>query len=66
MAATGAIGLSIALPRLLPAFADGLHPGTSIVLRILAFQLAVANGVRAHHWKFGDMAPVKEVTPDDG
>ncbi len=30
-----------------------------------AFQLAVANGVRAHHWKFGDMAPVKNVTPDD-
>ena len=30
-----------------------------------AFQLAVANGVRAHHWKFGDMAPVKGVTPDD-
>jgi mono/diheme cytochrome c family protein len=30
-----------------------------------AFQLAVANGVRAHHWKFGDMAAVKAVTPDD-
>ena len=30
-----------------------------------AFQLAAANGVRAHHWKFGDMAPVKGVTPDD-
>lgn len=30
-----------------------------------AFQLAAKNGVRAHHWKFGDMAPVKEVTPDD-
>jgi hypothetical protein len=27
--------------------------------------MAVANGVRAHHWKFGDMAPVKGVTPDD-
>ncbi|MEX0869539.1 MAG: cytochrome c [Nitriliruptoraceae bacterium] len=23
-----------------------------------AFQLAVANGVRAHHWPFGDMPPV--------
>jgi hypothetical protein len=23
-----------------------------------AFQLAVAQGVRAHHWRFGDMAPV--------
>ncbi len=23
-----------------------------------SFQLAVAQGVRAHHWKFGDMEPV--------
>jgi mono/diheme cytochrome c family protein len=23
-----------------------------------AFQLAVAQGVRAHHWRFGDMPPV--------
>jgi len=30
-----------------------------------AFQLAVKNGVRAHHWKFGDMAPVKGVVPDE-
>lgn len=30
-----------------------------------AFQLAVKNGVRAHHWKFGDMAPVPGLTPDD-
>jgi mono/diheme cytochrome c family protein len=31
----------------------------------IAFQLAVKNGVRAHHWQFGDMAPVPQVTPDD-
>jgi len=31
----------------------------------IAFQLAVKNGVRAHHWKFGDMAPVPGLTPDD-
>lgn len=31
----------------------------------LAFQLAVKNGVRAHHWQFGDMKPVPAVTPDD-
>ncbi len=31
----------------------------------LAFQLAVKNGVRAHHWKFGDMPPVEGLTPDD-
>lgn len=30
-----------------------------------SFQLAAKNGVRAHHWKFGDMAPVPQVTPDD-
>lgn len=31
----------------------------------IAFQLAVKNGVRAHHWQFGDMAPVPQVNPDD-
>jgi mono/diheme cytochrome c family protein len=30
-----------------------------------AFQLAVAQGVRAHHWRFGDMPPVPELTRDD-
>ena len=29
-----------------------------------AFQMAVANGVRAHHWSYGDMPPVPGVTPD--
>jgi len=28
-----------------------------------AFQLAVTRGVRAHHWRFGDMAPVEGVSP---
>jgi cytochrome c5 len=27
-----------------------------------AFQLAVRQGVRAHHWNFGDMAPVPGLT----
>lgn len=31
----------------------------------IAFQIAAARGTRAHHWKFGDMEPVPEVTPDD-
>jgi mono/diheme cytochrome c family protein len=31
----------------------------------VAFQLAVKNGVRAHHWKFGDMQPVPGLSPDD-
>ncbi len=30
-----------------------------------SFQLAVRNGVRAHHWKFGDMKPVPGVSADD-
>lgn len=31
----------------------------------MAFQLAVANGVHAHHWQFGDMKPVAGLSPDD-
>jgi len=31
----------------------------------MAFQLAVQNGVRAHHWKFGDMPPQTGLTPSD-
>ena len=30
-----------------------------------AFQNAAANGVRAHHWEFGNMPKVEGVTPDD-
>jgi len=30
-----------------------------------AFQRAAANGVRAHHWQFGDMPKIDGVTPDD-
>ncbi|MCL4747963.1 MAG: c-type cytochrome [Burkholderiaceae bacterium] len=30
-----------------------------------AFQLAVRNGSRQHHWKFGDMAPVPGLSADD-
>jgi len=31
----------------------------------VSFLLATQRGVRAHHWKFGDMPPQPEVTPDD-
>jgi mono/diheme cytochrome c family protein len=31
----------------------------------VAFTLAVARGVRAHHWRFGDMPPQPGVTPDE-
>lgn len=30
-----------------------------------AFQRAAANGVRAHHWKFGNMPPIEGVTAQD-
>lgn len=31
----------------------------------MAFQRAAANGVRAHHWQFGDMPKIDGVTPQD-
>ena len=30
-----------------------------------SFQMAAANGVRAHHWRFGNMPPVEGVTRGD-
>lgn len=30
-----------------------------------AFEMAVANGVRAHHWRFGDMPPQPAMTKAD-
>jgi mono/diheme cytochrome c family protein len=30
-----------------------------------AFQRAAAQGVKAHHWKFGDMPKIEGVTPDE-
>lgn len=52
---------------------DGSDKGPPLVHRIyepshhgdIAFQLAVKNGSRAHHWQFGDMPPVTGVTPDE-
>lgn len=31
----------------------------------MAFVMAAQNGVRSHHWKFGNMPPVEGVTKDD-
>lgn len=31
----------------------------------LSFRLAVQNGVRAHHWRFGDMPPVEGVAGNE-
>ncbi len=30
-----------------------------------AFQRAAANGVKAHHWQFGNMPKIDAVTPED-
>ncbi len=30
-----------------------------------SFQIAVKYGSRQHHWQFGDMKPVPDLTPDD-
>ena len=46
-------------PPLLHKIYEPSHHGDA------AFQMAARNGVRAHHWPYGDMAPVPQVTPDD-
>lgn len=46
-------------PPLLHKIYEPSHHGDA------SFQLAVKSGVRAHHWQFGDMAPVPGLTPDD-
>lgn len=46
-------------PPLLHRIYEPSHHGDA------AFQLAVRNGVRAHHWQFGDMAPLPQLSADD-
>jgi mono/diheme cytochrome c family protein len=53
--------------------ASGTAQGPPLVHKIyepnhhadVAFQRAALNGVRAHHWDFGNMPKVEGVTPDD-
>lgn len=53
--------------------ATGTQQGPPLVHKIyepshhadFAFQRAAAQGVRAHHWKFGNMPKIESVTPDD-
>jgi len=53
--------------------AAGSPTGPALVHRIfqpahhsdMAFELAVRRGVRAHHWRFGDMPPLPGVPPAD-
>jgi mono/diheme cytochrome c family protein len=55
------------------AIGGGTKQGPPLVNKIynprhhadLAFNLAVKNGVRSHHWKFGDMEPLPDVSPED-
>ncbi len=46
-------------PTFLHAFYKAGHHGDS------AFVNAAKNGVRAHHWRFGNMPPVEGVTDDE-
>jgi len=53
--------------------AAGTDHGPTFISRIYepnhhgdpAFQLAAMNGVRAHHWNFGDMPKIEGVTPQE-
>ena len=53
-------------------YADGSYKGPPLVYKTynpthhadLAFNLAVKNGVRRHHWRFGDMPPQSGVSPE--
>lgn len=50
---------SVQGPPMLHKFYESSHHGDR------AFQAAARYGVRAHHWNFGNMAPVAGVTADD-
>ena len=51
----------------------GTNQGPPLVNRVyrsdhhsnLSFHVAVRDGVKAHHWSFGDMQPVPLVTPEE-
>ena len=54
-----AVGQLEVAPPLVHVLYEPSHHGDE------AFQRAVANGVRAHHWPFGSMPPVKGLTRGD-
>jgi len=45
-------------PLIHPIYRPGHHGNAS-------FEMAVAQGVRTHHWRFGDMPPQKGLTRAD-
>ena len=53
-----AAGSSLGPPLMDRVYHPGHHPDFSI-------RNAVSQGVRQHHWTFGDMAPVDGVSPDE-
>jgi len=53
VAAAGQAGVA---PPLIHKIYEPSHHGD------IAFQMAAQNGVRAHHWRFGDMPPIAGVT----
>jgi mono/diheme cytochrome c family protein len=71
--ATGEAKFSANCARCHGQGATGTAQGPSLVHKIYepnhhgdaAFQRAAANGVRAHHWQFGDMPKIEGVTPAD-
>ncbi len=54
-----AVGQADVAPPLVHIIYEPSHHGDE------AFQRAVANGVRGHHWPFGDMPPVEGLTRGD-
>jgi len=54
-----AAGINGTAPPLVHIFYESTHHGDA------AFYSAAQNGVQAHHWKFGDMAPVTGLTKAD-
>jgi len=54
-----AAGINGTAPPLVHIFYESTHHGDA------AFFAAAANGVQAHHWPFGDMAPVTGLTKAD-
>ncbi|WP_299832118.1 cytochrome c [uncultured Roseobacter sp.] len=56
---TNATGQDGVAPPLVHKIYEPSHHGDG------AFLLAAKNGVRAHHWRFGNMPPVQGVTDGD-
>lgn len=54
-----AVGQDGVAPPLIHKIYEPSHHGDE------SFQRAAASGVRAHHWRFGDMLPVEGVTRND-